>query len=53
MPEYGAITETLLENTLMNILNEALAGEYNLTARRRFIATCNRSNLTTSTPKKK
>lgn len=38
LPEFGRVIERILENTVLNIVNEALAGEYNITARRRYIA---------------
>lgn len=38
LPEFGNAVEGVIENTLLNILTEALEGEFNITARPRFIA---------------
>ncbi|KAL5005595.1 hypothetical protein ScPMuIL_016753 [Solemya velum] len=38
MPEFGNTAESMMENTILNILSEALAGEFSVTARPRFIA---------------
>jgi len=38
IPEFGNTVEGILENTFLNILSEALEGEFNITARPRFIA---------------
>lgn len=38
LPEFGNMAESILENTILNVLNEALAGDYRLTAQRRFVA---------------
>ena len=37
-PEFGNIAESVLENTLLNIMSEALKEEFNITSRPRFIA---------------
>ncbi|XP_071101269.1 cilia- and flagella-associated protein 65-like isoform X1 [Haliotis cracherodii] len=36
--EFGNSLESVLENTLLNIMTEAFSGEFNITARPRFIA---------------
>ncbi|XP_064598008.1 LOW QUALITY PROTEIN: cilia- and flagella-associated protein 65-like [Liolophura sinensis] len=38
LPEFGNLSESIIENTLMNIMCEALSGEFRITARPRFIA---------------
>lgn len=38
LPEFGTVVEGVLENAVLNILTEALEGEFNITARPRFIA---------------
>lgn len=43
MPEFGNALESVLENTVLNILTEALEGEFNITARPRYIALPKRS----------
>ncbi|KAK7113832.1 cilia- and flagella-associated protein 65-like isoform X2 [Littorina saxatilis] len=52
LPEFGNIAESILENTVLNIMNEALGGEYNITARRRFIALPKYDPVSMCTPKK-
>ncbi|KAK7484650.1 hypothetical protein BaRGS_00024058, partial [Batillaria attramentaria] len=52
LPEVGNMMESVMENTLLNILNEALAGEYNITARRRYIAVRPKGMTSISPPKK-
>jgi len=52
LPEFGNLMESVLENTLLNLMNEALAGDYNITARRRYIALPHPQSNNTSTPKK-
>ncbi|XP_069108657.1 cilia- and flagella-associated protein 65-like isoform X1 [Argopecten irradians] len=37
-PEFGNIAESIIENSLLNIMSEALMEEFNITARPRFIA---------------
>ena len=48
MPEFGNAVEGVLENSLLNIITEALEGEFNITARPRFIALPNRSGSSVS-----
>ncbi|XP_053386703.1 cilia- and flagella-associated protein 65-like isoform X2 [Mercenaria mercenaria] len=43
LPEFGNAVEGIIENTLLNVLSEALEGEFNITARPRFIALPKRS----------
>ncbi|XP_025115261.1 cilia- and flagella-associated protein 65-like isoform X2 [Pomacea canaliculata] len=50
LPEFGRVIERILENTVLNIVNEALAGEYNITARRRYIASQAVLHLPTLSP---
>jgi hypothetical protein len=38
IPEFGNAAESIIENTLLNIVTEALAEEFSITARPRFIA---------------
>jgi len=38
LPEFGNFAETCLENTLMNIIQEAFKEEFNITARPRLQA---------------
>ncbi|XP_060587307.1 cilia- and flagella-associated protein 65-like isoform X2 [Ruditapes philippinarum] len=38
LPEFGNAVEGIIENTLLNVLSEALEGEFNITSRPRFIA---------------
>ena len=38
LPEFESLVETMLENTLLNLLTEANRGEVNLTSRTRVIA---------------
>ncbi|XP_076448439.1 cilia- and flagella-associated protein 65-like [Babylonia areolata] len=52
LPEFGNLVESVLENTMLNILNEALAGDYNITARRRYIAMPKYDPSTASTSKR-
>lgn len=52
LPELGNLMETVMENTLLNILNEALSGEYNITSRRRYIAVKPITQTPSITPKK-
>ncbi|KAH3749495.1 hypothetical protein DPMN_183993, partial [Dreissena polymorpha] len=48
LPEFGNSVESVLENTILNILSEALEGEFNITARPRFIALPKRNGSSTS-----
>ena len=43
LPEFGNVVESLLENTVLNIMTEALESEFNITARPRYIALPRRS----------
>ncbi|KAK3591649.1 hypothetical protein CHS0354_040559 [Potamilus streckersoni] len=43
-PEFGNVAESLIENTLLNIMSEALEGEFNIAARPRYIALPKRNN---------
>ncbi|KAM7444065.1 hypothetical protein ABFA07_007249 [Porites harrisoni] len=48
LPEFESLVETMLENTLLNLLTEANRGEVNLTSRTRVIALPpNRTSKTT------
>ncbi|KAK3083386.1 hypothetical protein FSP39_021362 [Pinctada imbricata] len=38
LPEFGNLAESVIENTLLNVMTEALNEEFNITARPRFIA---------------
>ncbi|XP_078326129.1 cilia- and flagella-associated protein 65-like isoform X1 [Crassostrea virginica] len=38
LPEFGNVAESIIENTMLNIMTEALSEEFNITARPRFIA---------------
>ena len=38
MPEFGELLESLLEDTLSNVITEAYGGEFQITAKRRLIA---------------
>ena len=48
MPEFGNVVEGIIENTVLNILTEALEGEFNITARPRFIALPKRNGSASS-----
>ncbi|KAL4217273.1 hypothetical protein ACF0H5_023724 [Mactra antiquata] len=48
LPEFGNTVEGIIENTLLNVLTEALEGEFNITARPRFIALPKRSGTSSS-----
>ncbi|OWF45565.1 hypothetical protein KP79_PYT24425 [Mizuhopecten yessoensis] len=38
LPAFGNIAESIIENSLLNVMSEALMEEFNITARPRFIA---------------
>lgn len=38
LPEFGSTVESVIENTLLNIVQEAFNGEFNITARPRLVA---------------
>lgn len=38
LSEFGNVAESIIENTMLNIMTEALSEEFNITARPRFIA---------------
>ncbi|XP_050388962.1 cilia- and flagella-associated protein 65 [Patella vulgata] len=44
LPQVGNMLESVLENSLFNIMSEALAQEFNITARPRYIALPKRPN---------
>ncbi|WAR10588.1 CFA65-like protein [Mya arenaria] len=48
LPEFGNTVESVIENTLLNVLTEALEGEFNITSRPRFIALPKRNGSSSS-----